>query len=369
MKDKIAIDLTWVKIGKSGGIESYVRNLLKGFEEINSDILYYLLVSIDNYKSFSMLQGDKFIIIKCNTYANNIFNRLLWQNIHQNSVIKKLGVNKCFEPINVKPLFYNKSLKYILTIHDLQALHYPNNFSKLRYHWLKFAWKRSVKTADKIVAISDFVKEDIKNKYNISEQKVKRIYNPIVVNHKMADFEKIEEQFHIVKNKYFYTIAQLLPHKNLKTIIEAIALMKNKYQDNTVCLVISGTDGKSKDELLKLVNEKGLSENIIFTGFIDNSIRNSLYANCAVFLFPSIFEGFGMPPVEALMLGSRVLTTKCTSIYEVTKAKAYYVENPYDIEEWCYKIKEIINFDKIKYEFNCYGYKKIAQEYEELFRK
>ena len=81
-----------------------------------------------------------------------------------------------------------------------------------------------------------------------------------------------------------------------------------------------------------------MKDNVIFTGFVDDATRNGLYTYCRAFLFPSVFEGFGMPAVEAMFLGKPVLTTRCASIPEVTQNKANYVDDPYNVNEWIDKM-------------------------------
>ena len=111
---------------------------------------------------------------------------------------------------------------------------------------------------------------------------------------------------------------------------------------------------------------------MILTGFIENSIRNMLYKNCYAFLFPSIFEGFGMPPIEAMLLGATVVTTRCTSIPEVTQNRANYVDNPFDEREWIDRIKTAENRDS-EMDFKAYDEKKLAETYlnflEETFQE
>jgi glycosyltransferase involved in cell wall biosynthesis len=133
-------------------------------------------------------------------------------------------------------------------------------------------------------------------------------------------------------------------------------------------LLISGIGGKDKGDLIQLIDENGLTDNIVLTGFVDNKIRNTLYKNCKAFLFPSIFEGFGMPPVEAMAFGGDVITTKKTSLYEVTQGLAKYVDNPFDEDEWVNEmIKSNETNEKIKIKIDKYDVKYIASKYLKCF--
>lgn len=351
---KIGIDLLWVKPNNSGGIESYIRNLLDGFMEIENKNEYVLILAKDNHKTFDKyLNDERFNKIVCDVKCSDILKRIIWQNLNLNRLLKENDIRVCFEPVYSKPIINDRSIKYITTIHDLQALHYPEYFSKLKYYWLKYCWKRSIKTSYKIIAISNFVKNDIIDKYKAKENKIEVIYNPIKIDRREYNFNDVKYKFNIEEGNYYYTVAQLLPHKNLITIIKVMKYIKENNINLPNKLLITGINGKSQEEIINLIREYNLEDNVVFTGYIDDYTRNCLYSKCKAFLFPSVFEGFGMPPVEAMILGSNVVTTKCTSILEVTRGEANYVEDPYDIKEW---VSVMLNL-------NCYSKNKVFHEY------
>ncbi|HBA04103.1 MAG TPA: hypothetical protein DCW51_09230, partial [Clostridium sp.] len=281
-----------------------------------------------------------------------------------------LNINILFIPVYSKPLLNHRKIKYITTIHDIQAMHYPQYFSAMKVLWLKFAWKRCCKTSHKIIAISNFVKQDIIDTFKIQEKKIQVIYNPIVKNNTNGNFRDIEETFKINKKNYYYTVAQLLPHKNLETLLYVIKEIKEKEINVPNTLVISGVGGKDEGRLRLIIEELNLSNNIIITGFVTNEERDLLYKNAAVFLFPSIFEGFGMPPIEAMQLGVPVLTTKCSSIPEVTEGKANYVEDPFAVAQWVKKIREIVKEgDSTNYSFQNYYLENVTKKYLQCFHE
>lgn len=106
-----------------------------------------------------------------------------------------------------------------------------------------------------------------------------------------------------------YTISSLYPHKNLATLIKAVANLKENY-GSMMKLVISGVGGGQEDELNRIINKSQLEGIVVKTGFVSNEEKACLLMNCSLFCFPSIFEGFGMPPVEAILCGIPVLTTE-----------------------------------------------------------
>ena len=140
-KLKCAIDLLWVRPKQVGGIESVARNLLDGFQLLEDDFEFWLLVAKDNAESFKHYRNDpRFHIEICDIESANVGKRIVWQNLHLGKKIRTLGLSKCFEPYYCKPIFGTRSIDFTTIIHDLQATHYPEYFSKGKVAWMKLSW-------------------------------------------------------------------------------------------------------------------------------------------------------------------------------------------------------------------------------------
>lgn len=371
---KIAIDLTWVRHKKVGGTESCIRNLLDGFAQLKfSNVRFVLLVSEDNAVSFEKYyKYDCFELLVCDIESKNLIKRVLWQNLKMRKTLKKNNIRVCLEPVYGKPFFGTHRIKFITTIHDLQALHYPQYFSKLRVIWMKLGWFNAIKSSEYVIAISNYVKDDILANYNVDERKICVIYDAIKLDLDNCSKLQVLDEFGIKPGKYYYTVSSLFLHKNLKTVILTIAELKKRNSRSFYPLVVSGIGGRKRDELDELIAVNNLQNDIIFTRFVSNTERNTLYKNCRVFIFSSIFEGFGMPPLEAMALNIPVLTTKCTSLREVTGGLLNYVENPFDYSEWADKLEGTISKPNAK-DVECllhkYDAKKIAIEYIKIFEE
>lgn len=368
---KIGINLLSIRPGKIGGGESFIRNLLDGFLNINDlQVEYFLLVPRNHIKFWCKYNNkSKFHIVSCALNNNNAITRIFYETIFLNRILKKNNITLLFNPVYLKSIIGKPIVPCISVIHDLQALHYPGYFSKIKLIWLKYIWKHTIKISTKIVTTSNFVKNDILENFNIGESKIKVIYIPVIFKERYENFNKIAQKYKLKKQDYYYTVSSMTPHKNLITLLKVIKKLKEKKLHFPQRLVVSGVGCGSRynKELLKIAEDFKISENIIITGFISDIERNTLYKNAAVFLFPSIFEGFGMPPIEALIKGVPVVTTKKTSIPEVTKNKAIYVDDPFNVDEWISKIKYAINSNRRAIIFNDYDIKKIANEYLNLF--
>lgn len=334
--EKIVIDLLWLRPGKVGGTESYIRNLLDGFRKLKEDFDFTLLVSRDNAATFRKYEEDsRYHLLTADIESANIAKRIIWQNLFQNRLLRKHGFKKCFEPVYCKPWF-NGGIQYTCVIFDLQALHYPEYHPFHEVAYSRLCWRMDVMNAARILTTSYWVKQDIEQKYRRKDIDV--IYVPIMIKgNEKIDFQVLQDRYHIEEKRFFYTVSQMIPHKNLGTLIDMmdkIVHAAHGEYDLPKKLVISGVNGNSAEELKRQIKDRNLRDAVILTGFISNEERNSLYRSCHTFLFPSVFEGFGMPPVEAMFLGTRVITTRCASIPEVTQGKAVYVDDPYDADEW-----------------------------------
>lgn len=366
---RIGIDLLWVRPGKNGGTESYIRNLLDGFNQYCSqEFAFVLFTNHENEASF-LKYKDKFIIKTCECPSSQI-KRVIWESVYLNKSGKEEHLDLWFYPVYSRPFFPPRDIPNITVIHDLQALHYPKNFSIGRDLFFKLMWKSDVRNSTEIATISQFCKKDIIDNYHIASDKIKVIYNAINAEGDATSFKVLAKRYAINKKEYYYTVSSLAKHKNLMTLIKAINLLRSR--DPNIKLVISGVKVNAANEISTFKKNNKLENNIIYTGYISDEDRNGLLDNCKKFLFPSIFEGFGMPPVEAMIRKVPVLTTKSASLDEVTEGLCDYVDNPEDYKEWGRKIlengKTLTDEQREKLK-NKYSLKNIALQYLNLFKE
>ena len=364
---RIGIDLLWVRVGICGGTESYIRNLLDGFVKYADDQEYVLFAARDNAESFRHYEQNACVTIcECSVDCANQAKRILWENLHLDKWAKRNGVDIMFIPVYSKPMSFGSKIPYVTVIHDLQALHYPEYFSRIKRMFLKYTWWNTCRTSDMVITDSDFCRKDLMDRYPCVRKKVRTIYLPVNSTESGAGASCLQK-YHVEPEKYYYCVSSMLPHKNLDTIFSVIQEQKKRGLADSK-LVLSGVGGEEQ-KVRTALRELQIEDRVVLTGFVSNEERDCLYENCKLFLFPSIFEGFGMPPIEAMRKGKKVVMTDKTCLKEVTEGKAVYVEDPYDVEEWLEKIEEAQNTPGVTERFEKYELRNIVNEYMETYER
>lgn len=221
--------------------------------------------------------------------------------------------------------------KKVVTVHDMGFRVYPETIRKKTLWFLKRVLKKSMKRADHIVTDSEFSKKEILRFYDIPEDKISVVYcgadfgrfKPL--ENKKA-LEKLKEKYGIGQ-EYFLYLGTLEPRKNLVSLVRAYAEARKEYEEFPY-LVLAGGKGWMYEEIFQTVKELGLENKVVFTGYVEDDEVPVLMGGAAVFCFPSLYEGFGMPVLEAMACGTPVLTSKDSSMEEITGQEAVVLVDP-----------------------------------------
>lgn len=335
---KIGIDIRVLMDNYYSGVSEYTWNLLKALFEIDNVNQYKLFYNSWKDISDHIPNFDYKNVEVINTrYPNKVFNYTMQKFGNIPQLDKFLRVDLFFAPhINFFALSGN--CKKIITIHDLSFMRYPEFFSLRKNLWHKIINVREVlNNFDKIVAVSENTKRDIIDLCGIDEKKIKVIYSAVDDDYKKINdldnnkyCQKIRAKYKL-GDKFILYLGTIEPRKNIEAVIEAydIFLKKNaKYEDYE--LVLAGGDGWKNNDIYKKWKNSVNKEKIRFLGYVDRNEKVYLYNLAQVFFYPSFYEGFGLPPLEACFCGTPVVTSNSSSIPEVVGNSAFFVD-PYDI--------------------------------------
>jgi glycosyltransferase involved in cell wall biosynthesis len=240
-------------------------------------------------------------------------------------------VDVLFVPGHVAPLIHPKNT--VVTIHGLEYERFPEGYSFWSRLYMRAAIKMSCRAAKKIIAVSRNTKKDLVELYKIPEGKIEVVYEGVNNN----DQSSFNDQFSIYK-PYLLFIGRLEKRKNIEGMIEAYKILKEKY-NIPHSLVLAGGPGYGFEDIKLKIENSFPSENcklkIVNMGYIDEELKRQLLSQADVFLFPTFYEGFGLPVLEAQSVGTPVVTSKASSLPEVAGDGAAYCVpgEPFSIAE------------------------------------
>ena len=212
---------------------------------------------------------------------------------------------------------FKTNSKKVLTVYDLFMYKtYPFN-RKLKVYLARFFNKRSILSADAIITISQFSKQEIVKTFNISEDKVQVIYcGPGNVCPLSEDRQQIFQTTYQLPNKYILFVSTIEPRKNLLNLVKAFEILKERYHIEED-LVVIGRKGWEYQDTLNYIDASKWKPCIRLLGFVPDSDLGCFYRTASLFVYPSFMEGFGIPPLEAMTYGCPTLTTNTSSLPEV----------------------------------------------------
>lgn len=219
--------------------------------------------------------------------------------------------------------------KTIVTIHDMVHKRFPQTMTKANLKRLNKDLERSANNADMIITVSQNSKKEIMEYLNIEDSKVKMVPPGIDeslygMKLELESANRVKEKYKLPEN-YFLYLGTLEPRKNVESIIDAFVLYKKSNKDN-MKLVVAGGKGWMYESIFNRVEKHGIAGDVIFTGYVDENHKAIVYKMAKAFIFPSLYEGFGMPVLEAMALGVPVITSNTSSLPEVCGEAAILIE-------------------------------------------
>lgn len=358
---KIGLNALHYLPGTLGGGETYLINLLKGLARIEHVHEVELLTNPSNHDYLLSLGFDCHL---SNFRAESRPIRVAYEQLFVPYICRKRGYDVFHTTANVIPV--GVRCPSVLTIHDLRHCYYPEiPMPKGQYHYYRIGVPMSAVNCTRIITVSDFVANDIVQNIGVDREKISVIYEASKWELQPEEIADKEDSFcsrYGIVRDYVLTIGNELPHKNIGRVIEAMSHLQsmNGMCAQSVSLVIVGDLGRSLATMQSLAEEIGVGKKVLFVGRLSDSDLKSAYRNAALFVFPSLMEGFGLPVLEAMELDVPVLASDATSLPEIAGGAALLVDatKPDKIAR---KICEVFANERIRDKLISLGRKRAAE--------
>lgn len=339
MNLRIVIDTRHIR---DFGIGTYIRNLIRALARLDSEN-HYILISYPadvqelaglppNFEVIPYERPDSGIAAQA---AFPIYLRRFWADLYH-------------VPLNVVSLFMPKP--YVVTVHDMSSLLFEELPPRQKRFRL-YQFRRGLVRADKVIAVSNATLRDIDDLFGVRGEKVRRIYNapdPRFLQDgpgpSASEMEATLERYQI-RQPFLLYVGTIRPQKNIPRLVEAFAVLRGELENHPVYrdlrLIIIGDEISRHPAVRRTVIQTRVESVVRFLGFVPFDTLRVFYAAAAAFVFPSLYEGFGLPPLEAMASGTPVVTSNLSSLPEVVGDAAMLV-NPENVFEIAKGIREVL---------------------------
>lgn len=356
---KIAFDAQLLMKGEKTGIGWCAENILKKMPQyskydyqLNCFTLGYSAEQFNNIEKYFHL-GYK--VNKC-TWFHDVIYRMIWNffSVPYSAFFGKNADITLFFNYVIPPGVKGKKINFV---YDMAYKAHPETVRIKTRELLNIALMKSCKRADHIITISEFSKNEIIKYLDIPDEKISimpcgvdsLLYHP---NYSEQDVKTVTNKYQI-QGEYLLYLGTLEPRKNIERLIKAYALLKKEIS-NTPKLVLAGRKGWMFESIFETVKSLQMENDIIFTGYIDYKDAPILIKGAKIFLFPSIYEGFGMPPLEAMASGTPVIVSNVSSLPEVVGDAGILVD-PFSVDSIKEGLKLLVNDEDKRIELSRMG--------------
>jgi len=341
------------------GIGRYTEQVIKNLEEIDSQNQYFIFLQQDGYDAYRP-KNPNFKKVLADFKVYGFGEQLLYPLLLKSHKFDFVH----FTHFNA-PLFYRQ--KFLVTIHDLIISHYPTSRAttlnpllyKVKLFFYKLIIKSTAKRADKIIAVSNYTKADIVKLLKINQAKIEVVYEGVHLSKAENQNCDILEKLNI-KNRFLLYVGSAYPHKNLESLILAFKQIVKSEPDLQLALVGKNNFFYQRLERYVKENAKEVEDKIIFTGYLSDDDLSCLYKKAALYVFPSLIEGFGLPPLEAQNYGLPVASSNKTCLPEILSGSAEYFD-PINVSQITKTIIDLLNNLQKQEDLKIKGYENLKR--------
>lgn len=338
---KIGIDGRAANWYRGTGIGTYTYQLLNNLNKVDNDNDYLIFLP----ESSSLNLKDNFKVEATKGAVSENF----WDEVRVPNILSNQQMELYHVPQNGVGLSDNIDCLKAITLHDIIPLRMPETTSDRLRKIFNEELPKIINSCEGIITVSEFSKQDIAKEFNFPKDKIfvthlaaEDIYRPL----SKCKCKKIIEKKYGIEDDFILYVGGFSPRKNILGIINAFSLI-NKDVKSNVKLVITGRKGISYNNYKSRVDELNLGDSVIFTDFIPLEDLPIFYNASELLVYPSFYEGFGLPPLEAMACGTPVIVSNVTSLPEICHDSALMI-NPYDIDELSYAMERVLSDSLLK---------------------
>jgi glycosyltransferase involved in cell wall biosynthesis len=346
---RIAID---ARKWRDYGIGTYVRNLVRHLARLDTETTYFLVCAGADVPTLRDLAAN-FVPVVDESAGYSVR-----EHLSIPLKLRRLGVDLLHEPHYVVPFLTTSPI--VVTIHDCIHLLFPQylpNAGALAY--ARFMMGRAIRRSAVVLTVSEASRQDILRFYPEADaERVQVVPNAIdpnlIADPGEEEIERVRERYQI-RGRFVLYAGNIKPHKNLDRLIAAFGQLKRRPALEDVKLLIIGDEIHKYGSLRRAVEAAGVRHDVRFFGFVPDSTLAALYRLASVFAFPSLYEGFGLPPLEAMACGAPVVTSRISSLPEVVGDAAVLVD-PYSVDDIAEGLARVFEDDTLRRDLIARGY-------------
>jgi glycosyltransferase involved in cell wall biosynthesis len=298
-------------------------------------------------------QTENFVIRKGRFSLPGTF----WFQIEGKNLIRSDRLDAFWAPCDILPAGLPKKIRKVLSILDLTHLYFPHTMENYNLLIHKLFFLSSLKNADHIITISNFIKQDLIMHFNIPSEKIITIYLGVDDKFHIIEKSKVLSVLnrYSINRPYILSVGTLEPKKNYIRLLNAYKALKTDLD-----LIIVGKKGWKANDIFKTIDSLGLKKRVKILGYIQNDYLPYLYNGAEVFIFPSLYEGFGLPLLEAMACGAPVICSNTSSLAEIS-GEAVLKFNPNSVDELVLRIEQLLNNSELKETLRNKGFTRAKQ--------
>lgn len=367
---QVGIDASRAFLKRRTGIEEYayqtIRHLRTAIPETDSVVLYVRKKLAFREGRFRLIFPEIDFSLPANWRVRGIWAPRFWTQIALSLEMLSQSPDALFVPAHTVPIIHPR--KTVVTIHGLEYEFCPKAYLFWARLYMRVSIRFSCRVAETVICVSENTKRDVMRLYDVPEKKIRVVYEGFDRIENPCPPDRREELRIKNKNPYLLFIGRLEERKNIVRIIEAFEMLKKKY-DIPHELVLAGKPGYGYERIAASILHSPFSIHIKELGYVSEEKKWSLLRNADVFLFPTLYEGFGIPILEAQSVGVPVVTSDVSSLPEVAADGAMYVD-PLNVKSIAEGIRKVLSdqalrdgiIEKAAHNVNRFGWERCARE-------